>query len=213
MHPTVSREHFAIEHSHGKYFVVDRESGNGTIVNGSRVTWAELKDGDRIQAGPFVLLAELGVRNPESEESVFESALGVRTADEDADSAFTDEHARIYPREYLAGIRHFNAGRFFEAHEIWEEVWLRSSDETKVFYQMLIQAAVGLYHHEKGNSRGASGMYAAVIEKLARLPAVFMSLDLRGFADAWRSFFTPRSPESDSSIRTALRIELLPIDF
>src|SRR5215213_7716848 len=56
VHPTVSREHFAIEKTGGKFLLVDQESGNGTLVNGERVTWVELKDGDKIQAGPFAMI-------------------------------------------------------------------------------------------------------------------------------------------------------------
>jgi hypothetical protein len=96
-----------------------------------------------------------------------------------------------YPREYLMGIEHFNDGRYFEAHEIWEEIWLRSSDEAKTFYQMLIQAAVGLLHFERGNYAGACGMYGNVIEKLAALPGVFMSLDVVDFERRFRDFFEP----------------------
>lgn len=198
MHPTVSREHFLIERSNVKYFVVDRDSGNGTFVNGDRVKWAELKDGDRVQAGPFALIAELGDDGGGAAGSLSQERL-------EEDPAFTEEQRAIYPREYLEGIRHFNAGRYFEAHEVWEEVWLRSSGETKVFYQTLIQAAVGLHHFSRGNTRGAGGMYEAVNERLARLPDVMMSVDLSDFGARWRSFFS--SDSDDSSTATLVRAE------
>jgi hypothetical protein len=54
---------------------------------------------------------------------------------------------------------------------------------------MLIQAAVGLHHYEKGNDRGAKGMYKNVCENLQRLPPVFMSLDLPDFSRQYKSFF------------------------
>jgi uncharacterized protein len=99
------------------------------------------------------------------------------------------EHERIYPREYMEGIEHFNARRYFEAHEIWEEIWLRSVDDTKLFYQMLIQAAVGLHHYERGNTRGGRGMHKRVIEKIQLLPSFYMSLDLADFSEQFRNFF------------------------
>ena len=99
------------------------------------------------------------------------------------------EHERIYPREYIEGIEHFNARRYFEAHEIWEEIWLRSSGDTKLFYQMLIQAAVGLHHYERGNTRGGRGMHNRVVEKLQLLPSFYMSLDLADFSEQFRNFF------------------------
>ncbi|HEX8183865.1 MAG TPA: FHA domain-containing protein, partial [Blastocatellia bacterium] len=39
VHPTISREHFSIEQTGGKFFLVDQKSGNGTLVNGERVSW------------------------------------------------------------------------------------------------------------------------------------------------------------------------------
>jgi predicted metal-dependent hydrolase len=53
-------------------------------------------------------------------------------------------------------IRLFNEERFFEAHEVLEELWLVSNGEQKTFYQGLIQCAVALAHWKKNNSRGAN---------------------------------------------------------
>ncbi|MHC5020666.1 MAG: sigma 54-interacting transcriptional regulator [Planctomycetota bacterium] len=50
--PQVSRRHFAIVHDgSGAFTVVDLGSGNGTFLNGKRVTEAPLAHGDRIAAG------------------------------------------------------------------------------------------------------------------------------------------------------------------
>src|SRR6185295_14311931 len=180
-HPTVSREHFYVELNNGKLFVVDHGSENGTLVNGERVSWIELKQGDRVRAGPFALVFEKDA-----------SHTGAQSKAGGADNRATDpasvniSTAGLYPLEYIEGIEHFNAARYFDAHEVWEEIWLRSSGQTKVFYQMLIQAAVGLHHYERGNARGARGMHSNVIEKLGRLPSIFMSLDLVDFSEQFR---------------------------
>lgn len=108
---------------------------------------------------------------------------------DDEGCAFAAEHERRYAREYLEGIEHFNARRYYDAHEIWEEIWLRSVDDTKLFYQMLVQAAVGLHHYERGNARGGRGLYHRVIAKLERLPTRFMSLDLADFIEQFKAFF------------------------
>jgi len=177
-HPTVSREHFYIERNNGKLFLVDHGGENGTFANGERVSWIELKDGDNIRAGPFTMLFEVGGAPADATQPPAVSD----SPSESREPAFYSTAEETYPREYLQGIEDFNAGRYFDAHEIWEEIWLRSSGETKLFYQMLIQAAVGLHHYERGNARGARGMHANVIEKLDRLPLVFMSLDLADFS-------------------------------
>jgi predicted metal-dependent hydrolase len=109
-------------------------------------------------------------------------------------------HERVYPREYLEGIAHFNAGRYYDAHEIWEEIWLRSTDEAKVFYHMLIQAAVTLYHHERGNAHGARALYERVCEKLQKLPPVFMSLDVSEFACQLHRLFAELSEKESENV-------------
>lgn len=102
----------------------------------------------------------------------------------------TSDSSKTRPREYLEGIKHFNAGRYYEAHEAWEEVWLRSSCDEKLFYQMLIQAAVSLYHHHRGNARGSSRLYRAALEKISRLPSRMKGLDLADFSRQLEEFFS-----------------------
>jgi predicted metal-dependent hydrolase len=192
-HPTVSRQHFFLELAGGKLLIVDNSSGNGTFVNSDRISWTELKPGDRIQAGPFVLVAEVSTES-ESEVQTAGETSGARTPSVLASSGEAPLNARFigfYPPEYLEGIVHFNAGRYFEAHEIWEETWLRSSGEEKIFYQMLIQSAVGMHHFERNNWTGARGMHRRVAEKLAALPRVYMSLDLGEFARQFQAVLKP----------------------
>jgi hypothetical protein len=98
------------------------------------------------------------------------------------------------PREYLEGIEYFNAGHYYEAHEAWEDIWLKSSRDEKLFYQMLIQAAVSLYHHHRGNARGSKRLYRAAMEKLARLPSPMNGLDLVDFSHQLEEFFSGQSP-------------------
>ena len=203
-HPTVSREHFIIELNNGKLFLVDKGSENGTQANGARVSWVELTEGDRIQAGPFTLVFETSGEQAPLSESPDESQR-VEDSAIDEPAALSTTQSGIYPGHYLQGIDHFNAGRYFDAHEVWEEIWLRSSGDTKLFYQMLIQASVGLYHYERGNARGARGMHSNVVDKLQRLPSFLMSLDLDDFSCQFRSFFAELIENNDEAAPPADR--------
>lgn len=60
---------------------------------------------------------------------------------------------------YLEGIRLFNACEFFEAHDVWEELWSDYQGPSRKFYQGLIQAAVCLHHFGNGNVRGARKLF------------------------------------------------------
>lgn len=44
-------------------------------------------------------------------------------------------------KKFEVGLAHFNAEKFFEAHEFWEEIWLVESEPEKTFLQGLIQVA------------------------------------------------------------------------
>jgi hypothetical protein len=48
---TVSRRHARLELREGRWFLVDLDSSNGTLVNGRRVHDAEVQLGDRIRLG------------------------------------------------------------------------------------------------------------------------------------------------------------------
>jgi predicted metal-dependent hydrolase len=59
----------------------------------------------------------------------------------------------------LAGAELFNRGEFFDAHEVWEDLWRDSAPPDRRFYQALIQAAVALHHFARGNLTGADRLY------------------------------------------------------
>ncbi len=109
--------------------------------------------------------------------------------EETTGSGYDATHERIYPREYLEGIAHFNAARYYDAHEIWEVIWLRSAGDEKRFYHSLIQAAVALYHEGRSNRHGARALYERACEKLQKLPPRFMSLDVTEFGRQFKAFF------------------------
>jgi len=52
---TVSRRHALLVHQADGVRVLDDRSLNGVYVNGRRVEWSELRDGDRISVGRHTL--------------------------------------------------------------------------------------------------------------------------------------------------------------
>src|SRR5438552_8859216 len=84
---------------------------------------------------------------------------------------------------YLAGILFFNQRAFFEAHEVWEDLWAESAGLERSFYQGLIQAAVGLFHFSGGNLRGAAKLYHTSRAYMEPCGSPFLGLDVVAF---WR---------------------------
>ena len=76
-----------------------------------------------------------------------------------------------------AGINFFNQSRYFEAHEAWEDLWRETRGPLRLFYQGLVQAAVGLHHLNKGNLNGARAQLVKSIAKLEQYPARFCRID------------------------------------
>lgn len=76
-----------------------------------------------------------------------------------------------------AGINFFNRGQYFEAHEVWEDLWRLTQGPLRLFYQGLVQAAVGLHHLSNGNLNGARSQLAKSIAKLEQYPAGFLRID------------------------------------
>ena len=87
------------------------------------------------------------------------------------------------------GIELFNAERFFECHEAWEQVWNRSHGAEKVAIQGLIQAAVAILHLERGNREGAESLYAKARAKLDPLPNEFNGMAIDELRESLAEFF------------------------
>jgi predicted metal-dependent hydrolase len=76
-----------------------------------------------------------------------------------------------------AGINFFNGGRYFEAHEAWEDLWRPTRGPLRLFYQGLVQAAVGMHHFSRGNMNGARAQLGKSLSKLEQYPARFCGID------------------------------------
>jgi len=96
-----------------------------------------------------------------------------------------------YDPRYLAGILLFNAQDYFEAHEVWEDLWAASAQPERRFYQGLIQAAVALFHFGNGNVRGAARLFRSGQEYMRPSFPRFLGLDAEGFWGQMAACFGP----------------------
>jgi predicted metal-dependent hydrolase len=104
-----------------------------------------------------------------------------------------------YSPDYLEGLRLFNAGAFWEAHEALERVWapLPRGTEEKLFYQSLILLAAAFHHRERAASAPERFMapalrcYRSGLEKLERLPRRYLGLDVDALRRGVRPCFDP----------------------
>jgi predicted metal-dependent hydrolase len=92
---------------------------------------------------------------------------------------------------YYDGITLFNEHEFFEAHEVWEDIWHEAYGLKYEFYQGMIQCAVALEHYARSNPRGVISLYDSYRRHFKDVPDVFMGLDVKSFLAAMRQTLRP----------------------
>ena len=114
-----------------------------------------------------------------------------------------------YDPRYLDGIAQFNRGDYFEAHEVWEDLWHETTGPDRRFYQGLIQASVAVYHAGNGNARGAKRLFHSGRKYMSVYPKLHLGLDVLAFWAAMEQALGDCLSESaaDSCV---LSVELVP---
>ena len=96
------------------------------------------------------------------------------------------------------GIALFNAGLFFECHELLEGLWKATSGPDKAFYHGVVQVAAAFYHYEKHNHHGAVTLLTKGRQKLATYPSSHLGVDVAAFRrslEPWAVAFEAQADE------------------
>jgi predicted metal-dependent hydrolase len=95
-----------------------------------------------------------------------------------------------FERALVQGALLFQAGLFFEVHEVLEHVWRELAGARRTVVQGLIQVAVGMHHLAHENARGALSVFASARARLASQGPVFEGVEIGALLDglvAWES--------------------------
>ena len=87
------------------------------------------------------------------------------------------------PDGLIEGIRLFNAGEYYECHEVLEAIWRDERDPIRYLYQGILQIGVGLHHLRNGNYRGANLLLTDGIDKTRRFTPTCMGVDTAALCD------------------------------
>lgn len=81
---------------------------------------------------------------------------------------------------FIEAVRLFNAGEFFESHEVLEELWLETPDEAVIrnFYKGFIQCAGALYLLRRGTLGGAKALCQTAVGYLEAYAPDCLGLDV-----------------------------------
>jgi predicted metal-dependent hydrolase len=104
---------------------------------------------------------------------------------------------------FWQGIDEFNRREFHACHDTFEVLWMDSTGPEKNFYQGLLQIAVGCYHLENGNGRGATILLGEALRRLHPYPDDHGGIDLarlRAESHELLTFLQHLAPERSPAI-------------
>ena len=79
---------------------------------------------------------------------------------------------------FFDGLRAYEEKDFFEAHELWEELWSEYYLDDKTFIQGLIQLAVSFVHLGNGNLNGAKSLLNKSADKFSSFSGVHRGINI-----------------------------------
>ena len=108
------------------------------------------------------------------------------------------------PGTLRSGMNLFNAGSFFEAHEVLEEAWREASNppSRRRHLRGLVQLAVAFHHQSRGNRAGARSVLERAMRNLEGADASYPELDFQSLTDnlqAWRSYLAHTRESTDGA--------------
>jgi predicted metal-dependent hydrolase len=81
------------------------------------------------------------------------------------------------------GRQAFNEERYFQAHELWEELWTPMRGVERRRLQGMIHCAVGLYHFHRDNRTGAMRQFQKALAKTADCPAGWRGITIKALRE------------------------------
>jgi ABC-type multidrug transport system ATPase subunit/predicted component of type VI protein secretion system len=112
--PNVSRKHAVLQKLESRYILRDLNSTNGTYVNGQQIQSAELRDGDLIEIGNFILTFANGQVTPYQSSGI---RLDVENLSRDVNTRrgklriLDSVNMSVLPREFVAIVGGSGAGK------------------------------------------------------------------------------------------------------
>jgi uncharacterized protein len=85
------------------------------------------------------------------------------------------------PEGVIEGLRLFNSGEYFQAHEVLEDIWREEPRPIRELYRGILQVGIAYYHLIRGNLSGALKMFRRSRVWLNAFPDHCQGIDLAQF--------------------------------
>ncbi len=83
------------------------------------------------------------------------------------------------PTSVTQGLRAFNQGEYFSAHEYFEDAWRETPDSSREFYRSLLQISAGFYRLTEDRSSAAKKFFRRALHWLQFFSNTHMSLEVQ----------------------------------
>lgn len=101
-----------------------------------------------------------------------------RRTDRELQDLIKDAIKEPMPALVHQGLKEFNAGEYYEAHETLEHAWMDEEGPIRDLYRGILQVAVAYYQIRRHNYRGALKMFLRSLQWLEPLPDVCQGINV-----------------------------------
>jgi uncharacterized protein len=91
----------------------------------------------------------------------------------------SEEDTLMQDPRLTVGLNHFNASDWYEAHDVFEELWHETQGPMRPVLQGVLQIAVAHLHLERDNQNGAMILLGEGIGRLSQVDINVLGLDLQ----------------------------------
>jgi len=82
------------------------------------------------------------------------------------------------PHYAKRGLKEFNRGAYFQAHDSLELAWMEDQGPGRDLYRAILQVSVAYYQIERGNYNGAAKMFLRMRKWLGPLPDICRGINI-----------------------------------
>ncbi len=109
---------------------------------------------------------------------------------------------------FQQGLELFNAGEWYAAHDLFEELWHETADPERRSLQGILQVAVAQLHLQRGNRRGATIRVGEALGRLKRPGTPDLGLNLEALCRATRQRLEALQQDGDPESCTVPVLQL-----
>jgi predicted metal-dependent hydrolase len=90
-----------------------------------------------------------------------------------------ESRSMVRSDRFLEGVALFNKGYYWEAHEVWEDVWRNEEDDAKTFAQGFVQVAAANSFVNQAKLTSAKYLFEKALEKFHQFPYSHCGVDVQ----------------------------------